>query len=87
MGGLFTSIVEKNRILMLDIKEKMKYHFIEDGWINVYNYNDENIDIEISGIKSYLTEANKIEDIKENTKMGMTIYILIYCKTLSYFTI
>lgn len=56
------SIVEKNRILMLDIKEKMKYHFIEDGWINVYNYNCENI--ETSGIKSYLTEANKIEDIK-----------------------
>lgn len=62
------SIVEKNRILMLDIKEKMKYHFIEDGWINVYNYNDENIDIEISGIKSYLTEANKIEDIEDYDK-------------------
>lgn len=60
------SITEKNRILMVDIKEKIKCNFIENRWINIYNYNCEDIDAETSCIKSYLTEANEIEDINNH---------------------
>lgn len=49
---------------MSDVKEKMKCNFIENGWINIYNCED--TEIEISGIKSFFTEANKIEDINNH---------------------